>query len=152
MLCSALLSPFPHGLTLQLPVYRITIDNLTRWSKKQKKAIRHSLTSARKDLFNYAMADGYAKMFKEAGFEDEITELREKQINKDREGALSAISDKMIQAIDFIGTAAEVKDFVDSYIKAGVEQPILMPMPWGDNRMAVTKATMEAAISASQLD
>ena len=106
-------------------------------------------TSARKDLFNYAMADGYAKMFKEAGFEDEITELREKQKNKDREGALSAISDKMIQAIDFIGTTAEVKDFVDSYAEAGVEHPILMPMPWGENREKVAVETMQAVFSSS---
>ena len=106
-------------------------------------------TSARKDLFNYAMADGYAKMFKEAGFEDEINELREKQKNKDREGALSAISDKMIQAIDFIGTAAQVKDFVDSYAEAGVEHPILMPMPWGENREKVAVETMQAVFSSS---
>ena len=106
-------------------------------------------SSARKDLFNYAMADGYAKMFKEAGFEDEITELREKQKNKDREGALSAISDKMIQAIDFIGTTAEVKDFVDSYAEAGIEHPILMPMPWGENREKVALETMQAVFSSS---
>ena len=103
--------------------------------------------SARKDLFNYAMADGYAKMFKEAGFRDEVAELREKQKNKDREGALAAISERMIQAIDFIGTKSEVSNFINSYIEAGVEHPILMPMPWGDNRDKVALETMQAATS-----
>lgn len=103
-------------------------------------------SSARKDLFNYAMADGYAKMFKEAGFGDEVAELREKQKSKDREGALAAISERMIQAIDFIGTKSEVSNFINSYIEAGVEHPILMPMPWGDNRDKVALETMEAAM------
>ena len=103
--------------------------------------------SARKDLFNYAMADGYAKMFKEAGFGDEVAELREKQKSKDREGALAAISERMIQAIDFIGTKSEVSSFINSYIEAGVEHPILMPMPWGENRDKVALETMQAAAS-----
>ena len=104
-------------------------------------------TSARKDLFNYAMADGYAKMFKEAGFGDEVAELREKQKIKDREGALSAISERMIQAIDFIGTKSEVRAFIDSYAKAGVDHPVLMPMPWGEDREKVALETMQAAMS-----
>ncbi len=104
--------------------------------------------SARRDLFNYAMADGYARMFKEAGFEAEVNELRQKQSEKDRDGAVAAISERMIQAIDFIGSETDVTEFVKSYIDAGVEHPILMPMPWGEDRRAVTDATMKAAIAA----
>ena len=106
--------------------------------------------SAKRDLFNYVMADGYAKMFKEAGFGEEVEQIRTLQKQKDREGAVDAVSEKMIQAIDFIGSKNEVTQFVKSYIDAGVEHPILMPMPWGDDRMAVTKATMEASIAATQ--
>ena len=61
-------------------------------------------------------------------------------------GALAAISDRMIQAIDFIGNESEVNNFMQSYIDAGVEHPVLMPLPWGDDRRAVTEATMQAAI------
>ncbi|MFN3237357.1 MAG: LLM class flavin-dependent oxidoreductase, partial [Pseudomonadales bacterium] len=104
-----------------------------------------SAKSARKDLFNYAMADSYANMFRQAGFADEIDELRDRFKNKDRDGALAAISDRMIQAIDFIGNEAEVSNFVQDYIDAGVEHPVLMPLPWGDDRRAVTEATMRAA-------
>lgn len=104
--------------------------------------------SARRDLFNYAMADGYANMFRAAGFSDEVDTLRARQAEKDRDGALAAISDEMIQAIDFIGTGEQVTEFVKGYVDAGVEHPVLMPMPWGDDRMAVTHATMEAAIAA----
>ena len=107
-----------------------------------------SANSARRDLFNYAMADGYANMFRRAGFEDEVNEIREKQRAKDREGAVAAVSDRMIQAIDFIGSESEVTSFIKSYGDAGVEHPVLMPMPWGEDRRAVTEATMRAAISA----
>lgn len=104
--------------------------------------------SARKDLFNYAMADSYANMFRMAGFADEIDMLRERQAAKDREGAMSSISEKMIQAIDFIGTTSEVSAFVRSYVGAGVEHPVLMPLPWGEDRKAVTVSTMTAAAGA----
>ena len=110
--------------------------------------LEQSARSARKDLFNYAMADGYANMFRAAGFAEEVNELRARQAERDRDGALQAISDEMIQAIDFIGSEREVTDFTRAYVAAGVEHPILMPMPWGEDRWAVTRATMQAAAAA----
>ena len=107
-----------------------------------------SATSARKDLFNYAMADGYANMFRAAGFTSEVDELRERQAARDRDGALAAISEAMVQAIDFIGTEPEVAAFVRAYVDEGVEHPILMPMPWGQDRFDVTRQTMTAAAAA----
>ena len=104
-----------------------------------------SARSARRDLFNYAMADGYAKMFQRAGFGDEVEALRARQAERDRDGALAAISERMIQAIDFIGSETEVKSFVQSYVDAGVEHPVLMPLPWGEDRLAVTEQTIRAA-------
>ncbi len=107
-----------------------------------------SQNSARRDLFNYAMADGYANMFRSAGFGDEVDELRERQKARDRDGAVAAVSERMIQAIDFIGSESEVTSFVKSYIDAGIEHPVLMPMPWGQDRRAVTDATIRAAAQA----
>jgi len=111
-------------------------------------ALERAANSARRDLFNYAMADGYAKMFRAAGFADEVDALRERQAARDREGALAAISERMIQAIDFVGSADQVTDFVRAYVTAGEEHPVLMPMPWGEDRFAVTEATMTAAARA----
>ncbi len=108
---------------------------------------QHAL-SARKDLFNYAMSDSYANMFRSAGFSDEIDALREKYGERDREGALASISEKMIQAIDFIGSSSQISTFVQSYVDAGVEHPVLMPLPWGADRQQVTLQTMAAAINA----
>jgi probable F420-dependent oxidoreductase len=110
--------------------------------------LERSARSARRDLFNYSMADGYANMFRAAGFAEEVDELRARQAERDRDGALAAISERMIQAIDFIGKPDEVTTFVRSYIDAGIEHPVLMPMPWGEDRFAVTRDTMTAAAAA----
>jgi probable F420-dependent oxidoreductase len=104
--------------------------------------------SARRDLFNYSMADGYANMFRAAGFGDEVDEIRARQAERDRDGAVAAVSERMIQAINFIGEPAQVTDFVREYIDAGVEHPVLMPMPWGEDRWQVTKDVMQAAAQA----
>lgn len=114
--------------------------------------LERSAKSARRDLFNYAMADGYANMFRAAGFIAEVDELRARQAERDRDGALAAISEDMIQAIDFIGNEHEVTAFVRSYIAAGVEHPVLMPMPWGEDRFAVTQSTMTAAAEVVSVD
>ena len=112
--------------------------------------LERSAKSARRDLFNYAMADGYANMFRAAGFDDEVTELREWHKAKDRDGALAAISERMIQAINFIGSDTEVTRFVRTYVDGGVQHPVLMPMPWGEDRLEVTQATMSAATDAAR--
>lgn len=110
--------------------------------------LERSARSARRDLLNYVMADGYASAFRAAGFGDEVDEARARQSERDREGALEAISDEMIQAIDFIGSPAEIGAFARAYVDAGVEHPVLMPLPWGEDRRAVTDETMTAFASA----
>jgi hypothetical protein len=94
------------------------------------------------------MADGYANMVRAAGFGDVVGEVRERAAAGDRDGAVAAISDDMVQAIDFIGDSGQVAAFVQSYRDAGVDHPVLMPLPWGEDRRAVTDATMRAAVGA----
>jgi probable F420-dependent oxidoreductase len=100
---------------------------------------------ARRDLFSYAVVDSYARNFERAGFADEVAEVRDRHQAKDREGALAAVSDRMVDAIDIMGDADHVAASVQAYVDAGVDMPVIMPLPWGPNRMAVVRATMEAA-------
>lgn len=104
----------------------------------------HGLEPARKDLFSYAVVDAYANAFSRAGFADEVAAVRERHAAGDRPGAVAAISERMVDAIDVVGDAAQVRAAVDAYVAAGVEVPVLMPLPWGPDRMAVVRATMEA--------
>jgi probable F420-dependent oxidoreductase len=103
-----------------------------------------SLLAARRDLFSYATVDSYARMFRDAGFADEVTDLRERFAAGDRDGAVTAISQRMVDAIDFVGDATEVHAFFRSYADAGVDVPVLMALPWGSDRLGVVDATMRA--------
>lgn len=99
----------------------------------------------RKDLFSYAVVDAYADNFVRAGYADEVAELRERHAARDRDGAVAAISDRMVDEIDVMGDAAHVAATVQAYVDAGVEVPVIMPLPWGTDRAAVIDATIDAA-------
>jgi probable F420-dependent oxidoreductase len=101
---------------------------------------------ARRDLFSYAVVDAYAANFRRAGFGADVDAIRERHAAKDRDGALAAVSERFVDAIDVIGDAAHVRATMQAYVDAGVEVPIVMPLPWGPDRMAVTEATLRAAI------
>lgn len=100
---------------------------------------------ARRDLFSYAVVGAYARNFERAGFGDEVAAVRGHHAEGDREAALGAVSDRMVDAIDVMGDADRVRDTVRAYVDAGVDVPVLMPLPWGPDRMAVIEATMRAA-------
>jgi probable F420-dependent oxidoreductase len=101
---------------------------------------------ARRDLFSYAVVDSYAHNFERAGFGDEVAEIRERFAAGDREGAVGAVSDRMVDAIDVMGDADVAHATMRAYVDAGVEVPILMPLPWGRDRRASADATIRAAI------
>lgn len=98
----------------------------------------------RRDVFGYAAAEGYGNMMARAGFGEEVSALRKARAGGDRAGALAAVSDRMVDAIDLVGTEAEVRDFVASYVAEGITHPIVMPLPWGPDRRATIEATLAA--------
>jgi probable F420-dependent oxidoreductase len=100
---------------------------------------------ARKDLFSYAVVPAYARAFRRAGYEEEVAAIGEAHGRRDREGALAAVSDRMVADIDICGDAAHVAAAVDAYRDAGVDHPVVMPLPWGPDRVATIAATLDAA-------
>ena len=100
---------------------------------------------ARRDLFSYAVVDAYARNFERAGFAAEIAEIRGQHADGNRDGALAGVSDRMVDAIDVMGDADHVRATVESYVDAGVDVPVLMPLPWGPDRLGVVESTMRAA-------
>jgi probable F420-dependent oxidoreductase len=100
---------------------------------------------ARKDLFSYIVVDSYADNFIRAGFADEVAQVRECHAAGNRDAALAAVSDRMVDAIDVLGDGAHVHATVQSYVDAGVDVPVVMPMPWGSDRMGVIADTINAA-------
>lgn len=107
-----------------------------------------AVDKARKDLFSYAVVDSYAKNFARAGYADSVAEVRAAHGAGDRSAALAAVSDEMVDGIDILGDAATVTNGVRAYVDAGVDHPVLMPLPWGADRTAVVTDTMAAARAA----
>jgi len=101
---------------------------------------------ARRDLFSYAVVDAYARSFERAGFGDEVAAIRERHAAGDREGALAAVSDRMVDAIDVMGDPDTVQATMQSYVDAGVDVPILMPLPWGADRRASADLAIRAGL------
>jgi len=110
---------------------------------------RHEgIDKARRDLYSYAVVDSYARNFERAGFGDEVAEIRGRFADGDKAGAVEAVSDRMVDAIDVMGDADTVYATMRSYADAGVDVPVLMPLPWGADRRASADATIRAAIGA----
>jgi probable F420-dependent oxidoreductase len=105
-----------------------------------------AMEPARRDLFSYAVVDAYAAGFERAGFGAEVAAIRERHAAGDREGAVAVVSDAMVDAIDIVGDEAHVEAAVQSYVDAGVEVPVVMPLPWGPDRRAVVDATLRAVM------
>jgi 5,10-methylenetetrahydromethanopterin reductase len=103
-----------------------------------------ALPLARRDLFSYAVVPAYARAFARAGFADEVEALQAAHAAKDREGAVAAISERMVDAIDIGGDAATIGDAVEAYRRGGVDVPVIMPLPWGEDRRATVDATLRA--------
>ena len=102
---------------------------------------------ARRDLFSYATVDAYARNFERAGYGDAVRAVRERHAAGDRAGAVAAVSDAMVDGIDVIGDADHVAATVRAYVDNGVEIPIVFPLPWGEDRMAIVDATLRAAVA-----
>jgi probable F420-dependent oxidoreductase len=105
------------------------------------------IEAARRDLWSYAVVDSYARNFERAGFGADVAAIRERHAAGDRERAVAAVSDEFVDAIDIMGDEKHVRGAVQAYVDAGVEVPVIMPMPWGPDRRAVAEATIAAAIS-----
>lgn len=102
--------------------------------------------AARRDLFSYAVVDAYASMFRAAGFGDSVDEVRARHGARDRDGAVAAVSDAMVDGIQIMGDAAHVRAAVQAYVDAGVDAPIVFPLPWAEDRAASVHATLHAAL------
>jgi probable F420-dependent oxidoreductase len=104
------------------------------------------IDNARRDLFSYAVVDAYARNFERAGFADEVAEIRARHGEGDRQGALAAVSDRMVDAIDVMGDPAVVEATMRAYADAGVDVPVLMPLPWGADRRSSAELTIRAGL------
>jgi probable F420-dependent oxidoreductase len=99
---------------------------------------------ARRDLLNYAVVPAYAMQFERGGFVDEVQHFQNRWAERDRDGALAAISDDWVDAIQIMGDVDHVRAAVQAYADRGVDVPIVFAIPWGEDRRATISATLRA--------
>jgi alkanesulfonate monooxygenase SsuD/methylene tetrahydromethanopterin reductase-like flavin-dependent oxidoreductase (luciferase family) len=102
---------------------------------------------ARHDLFSYAVVDAYARSFTRADFGDAVKAIRAAHLSGDRAGALAAVPDEMVDAIDVVGDEALVRDTISAYRRAGVDVPVVFPLTWGTEGQDALESTLRAAIA-----
>jgi alkanesulfonate monooxygenase SsuD/methylene tetrahydromethanopterin reductase-like flavin-dependent oxidoreductase (luciferase family) len=106
---------------------------------------------ARYDLFSYAVVDAYARSFTRAGFGDAVQAIRAAHRAGDRAGALAAVTDEMVDAINVTGDRALVAATIGAYRRAGVDVPVVFPLTWGAGQDAL-ESTLRAAIAPAAHD
>ena len=105
--------------------------------------------AARRDLFSYAVVNAYASNFARAGYADSVAEVRAHHAAREREAAVAAVSDDWVDGVQIMGDALHVQRSVQAYVDAGVEAPIVFPLPWAEDRAAVVERTLIAALPAN---
>ena len=107
------------------------------------------LDDSRRHLFADATVDAYARAFRRAGYGPAVDEVRRRFADGDKAGAVAAISDEMVDGIDPMGDEELVRGTVEAYVKAGVDVPIVFPLAWGEDPVAMALGTMRAAIAGA---
>jgi len=84
--------------------------------------------AARQVVAGYAMHPAAGAVFSESGFADELMRVRELLAAGD-ENAAAAVSDAMIDALIVHGRPGALSGRIRAYREAGVDLPVLFPMP-----------------------
>ncbi len=86
---------------------------------------------ARRPLEHYTnrMGDFYWRTFVEHGFEAEVAASRRAWAERDREGALMAISERMVRSIQVIGSLEEVREQLRERASLGADLQMLYVPP-----------------------
>ena len=81
----------------------------------------------RKTLTSYAFLPNYRNYWKEAGYEQEMTDIEDALQRKDLDRVPECLSDKWLADTTLFGTATEVRDGIEAWFDSGVKTPIIVP-------------------------
>ena len=87
--------------------------------------------AAKEHLSHYTnrMGDFYWQMFERFGYEEEVTASRAAFAQRDRAGAIHAISERMVRDIDVIGPLESVREQLQERSALGAELQLLKKLP-----------------------
>ncbi len=102
-------------------------------------------SAARQVVAGYAMHPAAAEVFAESGFTGELLQVRERLTAGDRNAA-AAVSDEMIDALIVHGRPDVLPLRIRAYREAGVDLPVLFPMPVDDDWSASMNRVIRTAV------
>jgi len=100
--------------------------------------------AARQVVAGYAMHPAAGKLFSNSGFAPELLKIRERLTDGD-ERAAESVSDAMIDAFIVHGRAEVLPERIQAYRDAGVDLPVLFPMPVNDGWIPAMDRVIRAA-------
>jgi probable F420-dependent oxidoreductase len=103
----------------------------------------------RRELTGYVPVPTYRKQFLSAGFEDEVMRALERWNAGDRKGAVTELSDDMVDSINALGTPDECATKLKAFRESGVTHLIVAPWTAGPDPAAEVTATIEAFAAAA---
>ena len=81
----------------------------------------------RKTLTSYAFLPNYRNYWKEAGYEQEMTDVEDALQKQDLDRVPECLSDKWLADTTLFGSATEVRDGLEAWFDAGIKTPIIVP-------------------------
>ena len=81
----------------------------------------------RKTLTSYAFLPNYRNYWKEAGYEQEMTDIEDALQRKDLDRVPECLSDRWLTDTTLFGNATEVRDGIEAWFDSGVKTPIIVP-------------------------
>ncbi|MGI8721933.1 MAG: LLM class flavin-dependent oxidoreductase [Geodermatophilaceae bacterium] len=101
--------------------------------------------AARQVVAGYAMHPAAGKLFSDSGFAPELGAVRERMLSGQAEAAAASVSQEMIDALVVHGDAEVLAGRISAYREAGVDLPVLFPMPIEDGWAAAMDRVIRAA-------
>ena len=81
----------------------------------------------RKTLTSYAFLPNYRNYWKEAGYEQEMTDVEDALQKQDLDRVPECLSDKWLADTTLFGSATEVRDGIEAWFDSGIKTPIIVP-------------------------
>ena len=81
----------------------------------------------RKTLTSYAFLPNYRNYWKEAGYEQEMTDVENALQKQDLDRVPECLSDKWLADTTLFGSATEVRDGIEAWFDSGIKTPIIVP-------------------------
>ena len=81
----------------------------------------------RKTLISYAFLPNYRNYWKEAGYEQEMTDIEDALQRQDLDRIPECLTDRWLADTTLFGNATEVRDGIEAWFDSGVKTPIIVP-------------------------